>query len=79
MASGDVVYEEDNVQVMDVYTATTGAGTVPDPIGEWKINFRSHGSTRTLITSFDVTQGSSALGANPFDPSKSYDIIVKEH
>ncbi len=80
MTSGDIVYEHDACYVGVSSTSGQDGGTPPVNILNWTSNFRASNGTTQVTMSISIDSGTSNLpGLNPFDPSKQYDIIVKEH
>ena len=73
MASGDIVFEADNCVVFD-----SGFNT-DDGSDAWKAELNLGGTTSN--TRFDATlvKHLSSAGQSPLDPTKTYDVIIKEH
>jgi len=74
MASGDTVYQCDSTQVR---TNMDGK----DPGRNTGNGFQTtlQGSDGTVASIFDIIGVSSGSLSTPFDASKTYDVIIKEH
>lgn len=84
MASGDIVYQRNNLAVDNTTAIGQGFANPPDIVNTWHITFRTvdpGADSDKLNLTLDVRTDEYVfgIGANPFDPTKHYDLIIKEH
>jgi hypothetical protein len=79
MASGDIVFEADNLEVDRLLSGyfPSGPGNYSTPVQDgWTVSLNGDGGRTVLGELFHTASPAPSV---PFDKSKTYDVIIKEH